>query len=67
MAMAGRADMVRELLQERALLPNDMLGDIGKAAIVITNYHAFQHRPDGTRLAAGGTERPRAAHLPSDR
>ncbi len=28
----------------RELLPNDMLGDIGKAAIVITNYHAFLHR-----------------------
>jgi type III restriction enzyme len=28
----------------RELLPNDMLGDIGKAAVVITNYHAFQHR-----------------------
>ena len=28
----------------RELLPNDMLGDIGKAAIVITNYHSFQHR-----------------------
>ncbi len=28
----------------RELLPNDMLGDIGKATIVITNYHAFQHR-----------------------
>jgi type III restriction enzyme len=30
--------------RSRELLPNDMLGDIGKAAIVITNYHAFQHR-----------------------
>jgi type III restriction enzyme len=28
----------------RELLPKDMLGDIAKAAIVITNYHAFQHR-----------------------
>ena len=28
----------------RELLPNYMLGDIGKAAVVITNYHAFQHR-----------------------
>ena len=28
----------------RELLPNDMLGDIGKAVVVITNYHAFQHR-----------------------
>ncbi len=30
--------------RSRELLPNDMLGDIGKAAIVITNYHSFQHR-----------------------
>ncbi len=28
----------------REIVPNDMLGDIGKAAIVIANYHAFQHR-----------------------
>jgi type III restriction enzyme len=26
------------------LLPNDMLGEIAKATIVIANYHAFQHR-----------------------
>ena len=30
--------------RSRELLPNDMLGDVGKSAIVITNYHAFQHR-----------------------
>jgi len=29
--------------RSRELLPNDLLGDIAKAAIVITNYHAFQH------------------------
>jgi len=28
----------------RELLPPDMLGDIGKAKIVITNYHAFKRR-----------------------
>jgi type III restriction enzyme len=28
----------------RELLPNDMLGDIAKAVIVITNYHSFQRR-----------------------
>ena len=28
----------------RELVPADMLGDIGKAKIVITNYHAFKHR-----------------------
>lgn len=28
----------------RELVPNDMLGDLGKAKIVITNYHAFKLR-----------------------
>lgn len=28
----------------RELVPADMLGDLGKAKIVITNYHAFKHR-----------------------
>jgi type III restriction enzyme len=30
--------------RSREIVPNDMLGDIAKATIVITNYHAFQHR-----------------------
>lgn len=30
--------------RDRELLPADMLGDIGKAKIVITNYHAFKRR-----------------------
>jgi type III restriction enzyme len=30
--------------QSRELVPNDMLGDIQKAKIVITNYHAFKLR-----------------------
>jgi type III restriction enzyme len=30
--------------RERELVPNDMLGDIGRAKIVITNYHAFRRR-----------------------
>ncbi|HKW76411.1 MAG TPA: DEAD/DEAH box helicase family protein, partial [Terriglobales bacterium] len=30
--------------QSRELVPNDMLGDLGKAKIVITNYHAFKLR-----------------------
>lgn len=30
--------------QEREILPRDMLGDIERAKIVITNYHAFQRR-----------------------
>jgi type III restriction enzyme len=30
--------------RSREIVPNDMLGDIGKATIVVTNYHTFQHR-----------------------
>ncbi len=30
--------------RSREIVPNDMLGEIAKATIVITNYHAFQHR-----------------------
>jgi hypothetical protein len=30
--------------RERELVPNDMLGDIERAKIVITNYHAFRRR-----------------------
>ena len=30
--------------RERELVPQDMLGDLGKAKIVITNYHAFKLR-----------------------
>jgi type III restriction enzyme len=30
--------------RERQIIPPDMLGDIGKAKIVITNFHAFKHR-----------------------
>jgi len=30
--------------EHRELIPADMLADIGKAKIVITNYHALQHR-----------------------
>jgi type III restriction enzyme len=30
--------------RERELVPNDILDDIGRAKIVITNYHAFRHR-----------------------
>ena len=36
----------------RELIPNDMLGDIGRAKIVITNYHAFKRR-DRMDLARG--------------
>jgi type III restriction enzyme len=30
--------------RSREIVPNDMLGDIAKATILITNYHAFLHR-----------------------
>jgi type III restriction enzyme len=30
--------------RSREIVPNDMMGDLAKATIVITNYHAFQHR-----------------------
>ncbi len=36
----------------RELVPNDMLGDLGRAQIVITNYHAFRRR-ETVELAAG--------------
>ncbi|MGC1891990.1 MAG: DEAD/DEAH box helicase family protein, partial [Stellaceae bacterium] len=32
--------------RERELVPTDMLGDIGRAKIVITNYHAFRRREE---------------------
>jgi type III restriction enzyme len=37
----------------RELVPHDMLEDIRKARIVITNYHAFRHR-ERMELSAGG-------------
>ena len=37
----------------RELVPRDMLGDIERAKIVITNYHAFMLR-DRTELSKGG-------------
>jgi len=36
----------------RELLPSDMVGDLGKAKIVITNYHAFKLR-ERIQIAAG--------------
>ena len=30
--------------RHREIVPIDLLGDIGKAKIVITNFHAFKHR-----------------------
>ncbi len=45
--------------KNRELVPNDMLGDLERAKIVITNYHAFKHRdrlqmPKGTRALLQG-------------
>jgi type III restriction enzyme len=37
----------------RELVPHDLLGEIGKAKIVITNYHAFKLR-ERMELSAGG-------------
>src|SRR6202042_3095237 len=37
----------------RELVPNDMLEDINRAKIVITNYHAFKLR-ERVELSAGG-------------
>ena len=39
--------------QSRELVPSDMLGDLGGAKIVITNYHAFKLR-ERTELSKGG-------------
>jgi type III restriction enzyme len=39
--------------QTRELVPNDMLGDIARAKIVIINYHAFKRR-ERLELSKGG-------------
>jgi type III restriction enzyme len=39
--------------QSRELVPDDMLGDIDRAKIVITNYHAFKRR-ERLELSKGG-------------
>jgi len=39
--------------KSRELVPNDMLGDLERAKIVITNYHAFKRR-ERIKLSAGG-------------
>ena len=39
--------------ESRELVPGDMLGDLGRAEIVITNYHAFKLR-DRMELSKGG-------------
>lgn len=39
--------------QSRELIPSDMMGDLDKAKIVITNYHAFKQR-ERMELSKGG-------------
>ncbi|NWN82201.1 MAG: DEAD/DEAH box helicase family protein [Halomonas sp.] len=39
--------------QSRELVPSDMLADLGKAKLVITNYHAFKRR-ERLELSRGG-------------
>jgi type III restriction enzyme len=41
--------------KDRELLPADMLGDMGKAKIIITNYHAFKLR-ERIDLSKGGRQ-----------
>ena len=41
--------------KDRELLPNDMQDDMGKAKIVITNYHAFKMR-ERIELSKGGRQ-----------
>ena len=50
----------------RELVPHDLLEDIKKARIVITNYHAFKRR-DRLELSAGGRALLRARRVPSCR
>ena len=39
--------------ESRELVPNDMMGDIERAKIVITNYHSFKFR-ERLELSKGG-------------
>ena len=39
--------------QDRELVPSDMLDDVNRAKIVITNYHAFKLR-ERIELSTGG-------------
>lgn len=53
--------------QSRELVPGDMLPDLDKARIVITNYHAFKLRErmelsKGGALASAGSWRPGIGH-----
>lgn len=58
--------------RERGLVPADMLADLGRASIVITNYHAFRLRettdikPGGRRALAGHGAEPVTAETESE-
>ena len=58
-------DDAQSYYRERELVPSDMLGDLGKAKIVITNFHAFKHRETleisktGRSLLQGRGEAPK--------
>ena len=62
-----RLDGSGSYYESRELVPHDMLADLDKAKIVITNYHAFKLRErtdlsKGTRAAlwkVGGTNQCR--------
>ena len=47
------AERPGQLLQDRELVPGDMLGELERAKIVITNYHAFKLR-ERVELSKGG-------------
>ena len=42
--LGHQQDLILLLFGTRELVPTDMLGDIERAKIVITNYHAFKLR-----------------------
>jgi type III restriction enzyme len=47
--------------RERELVPTDMFGDIDRAKVVITNYHAFRRRASASRCRRPGGHYCRAA------
>ena len=56
-------DDPRATTEQREMLPADMLPDIGKAKIVITNYHAFKRsRVSSWSIFAGTCRRSRVKH-----
>ena len=51
--------------RSRELVPADMLADLDRAKIVITNYHAFKLR-ERMELSKGGRLFSRAAATPTE-